>query len=133
MSYQQSEGAQMAIRSNLWAEVGEQVVLSAWRVQLLEAVESTGSIRAAAAQMQVTYDLAWHRIDEMETALGAHLVNRQRGGVGGGCATLTSLGCELVARFNYFRSRADKVIEQLFGEVFGDGDWRVLPDLRADN
>jgi molybdate transport system regulatory protein len=123
----------MAIRANLWAEVGGQVVLSAWRVQLLDAVESTGSIRAAATQMNITYDLAWHRIDEMETALGAGLVNRQRGGVKGGCAHLTPLGCELVARFKTFAAQADAVTQQLFRDTFGGGDWRNLPDLRADS
>jgi molybdate transport system regulatory protein len=123
----------MQIRANIWAEVDGQVVLSAWRAQLLEAIEATGSIRGAAAQMNITYDLAWHRIDEMESALGASLVKRQRGGPGGGCATLTSLGCELVARFKRFAAQADALVAERFREVFGDGDWRALPDLRDDN
>jgi molybdate transport system regulatory protein len=120
----------LAIHSNLWAEANEQVVLSPWRVRLLEAVEATGSIRAAAASMNVTYDLAWHRIDEMETALGVGLVDRQRGGPKGGCANLTSLGCELVARFKLFEAQAGALIDERFREVFGEGDWRALPDLR---
>ena len=120
----------LIIRSNLWAEVNGQVVLSSWRVQLLEAVEATGSIRAAAAQMNITYDLAWHRIDEMETALGAHLVDRQRGGPGGGCAHLTPLGCELVARFKLFAEQSRALIEERFRAIFSQGDWRALPDLR---
>ena len=120
----------LIIRSNLWAEVNGQVVLSSWRVQLLEAIEATGSIRAAAARMNITYDLAWHRVDEMETALGAHLVDRQRGGAGGGCANLTALGCELVARFKLFAEQSGTLIEARFEEIFGEGDWRSLPDLR---
>jgi molybdate transport system regulatory protein len=120
----------LVIHSNLWAEADGQVVLSPWRVQLLEAVEATGSIRAAAASMNVTYDLAWHRIDEMETALGVSLVDRQRGGLKGGCANLTSLGCELVARFKLFEEQARSLIGERFREVFGEGDWRALPDLR---
>ncbi|MCU0510281.1 MAG: LysR family transcriptional regulator [Anaerolineae bacterium] len=121
----------LVIHSNLWAEVGGQVVLSPWRVKLLEAIEATGSIRAAAASMNVTYDLAWHRIDEMETALGAGLVDRQRGGPKGGCANLTSLGCELVARFKLFEEHAESLVGERFREVFGEGDWRALPDLRG--
>ena len=121
----------LTIHSNLWVEASEQVVLSQWRVRLLEAIEATGSIRAAAAELKITYDLAWHRIDEMETALGAGLVSRQRGGVKGGCAYLTPLGCKLVARFNHFRSQADGVIRELFQETFGGGDLGNLPDLRA--
>lgn len=130
---QSQPSSNLIIRSNLWAEVNGQVVLSAWRVQLLEAIEATGSIRAAAAQMNITYDLAWHRVDEMETALGAPLVNRQRGGPGGGCATLTSLGCELVARFKLFVEQSNVLIEQRFRDAFGEGNWRALPDLRDGN
>jgi molybdate transport system regulatory protein len=121
---------QPGIRANLWVEVDGQVVLSSWRVQLLEAIETTGSIRGAASYMNITYDLAWHRVDEMETALGEPLVKRQRGGPGGGCATLTSLGCELVARFKLFAEQSNGLIEERFRAIFGEGDWRFLPDLR---
>ena len=133
MKSSEPAGGALTIHSNLWAQIGDQVVLSPWRVALLEAIEATGSIRGAAAQLQITYDLAWHRVDEMETALGVGLVNRQRGGVKGGCATLTPLGCELVARFKLFTGQADAIIARLFDESFGAGDWRALPDLRIDN
>ena len=51
---------------NLWLEQDGQVVLSVWRVQLLTAIDQTGSISAAAERMQVQYRLAWDRLDEME-------------------------------------------------------------------
>ncbi len=121
----------LAIRGNVWIEVDGQVVLSRWRVQLLETIEATGSIRAAATQLEITYDLAWHRVDEMESALGASLVDRQRGGAKGGSARLTALGRAMVERFNRFAAQTDRVVEQLFKEAFGDWDWRELGDLRA--
>jgi molybdate transport system regulatory protein len=121
----------LTIHANLWAEISDQVVLSRWRVQLLEAIEATGSIRAAATQMKITYDLAWHRIDEMETAIGATLVERHRGGAKGGSAQLTVLGHDLVTRFNSFLAETDVLIERRFKETFGEGDWRELGDLRA--
>ena len=48
---------------NLWLERDGQVVLSVWRVQLLAAIDQTGSISAAAERMQVQYRLAWDRLD----------------------------------------------------------------------
>ncbi|MGC8782537.1 MAG: winged helix-turn-helix domain-containing protein [Anaerolineae bacterium] len=113
---------ELAVRANLWLEANGQVALSRWRVQLLEAIEASGSIRAAAAQMQITYNLAWHRLDEMEQALGVRLVERQRGGAGGGSAQLTAAGRDYVARFNRFAAAADAVIGQLFAESFGETD-----------
>ncbi|MCX7670437.1 MAG: LysR family transcriptional regulator [Anaerolineae bacterium] len=107
------------MHANLWLEVNGQVALSRWRVQLLEAIAETGSIRAAAAQMKITYNLAWHRLDEMEQALGVRLVERQRGGPGGGNAQLTAAGRDYVARFNRFAAAADAAIGRLFAESFG--------------
>lgn len=109
----------LTIHTNLWLENDGHVALSRWRVQLLEAIDRTGSIRAAAAQLQITYDLAWHRLDEMEQALGARLVDRRRGGPGGGAAQLTAVGRDYVARFNRFAAAADACIARLFADSFG--------------
>ena len=75
---------------NLWLECDGEVVLSVWRVQLLAAIDQTGSISAAAERMQVQYRLAWDRLDEMERGLGLRLVDRHAGGAGGGGARLTA-------------------------------------------
>lgn len=106
------------VHANLWLEVSGHVALSRWRVQLLEAINQTGSIRAAAAQMKITYDLAWHRLDEMEQALGVRLVDRHRGGIKGGSAQLTALGHDYVARFKRFAAEADACIARLFADNF---------------
>lgn len=111
-------GPPLTVHANLWLEANGQVALSRWRVQLLEAIAETGSIRAAAAQMKITYDLAWHRLDEMEQALGARLVDRHRGGIKGGSAQLTALGHDYVARFRRFAAEADACIARLFADNF---------------
>ena len=108
----------LSVHANLWLEVNGQVVLSRWRVQLLETIDATGSIRAAAAQMKITYNLAWHRLDEMEQALGVRLVDRQRGGPKGGSAQLTMAGHDYVARFNRFAAEVDATIAGVFADTF---------------
>ena len=93
----------MRPRFNLWIENEErQVTLSLWRVRLLKAVEQTGSITAAAAQLDVPYRRAWERLRETEERLGLELVAGQVGGPGGGGATLTEAGRDYVARFDRF-------------------------------
>ena len=104
-------------RTNLWIERDSQVVLSRWRVQLLEAVAQTGSISAAAEKMQVQYRLAWQRIEEMEHGLGLRLVDRHVGGAGGGGAHLTEAGHDLVARFNRFADEVDACLDEQFRRV----------------
>ena len=111
----------LTVHTNLWLEIDKQVVLSRRRVQLLEAINEAGSIRAAAARMKITYDLAWHRIDRMERALGVRLVERQRGGPQGGSAHLTPEAQHYLARFNRFAAEVDTVIARLFEQTFIEG------------
>ena len=54
----------MQIKANFWIEKEGKVVLSSWRVGLLEAIEETGSISAAASKMGVSYRRAWDKIHE---------------------------------------------------------------------
>jgi len=107
-------------RSNLWIECGGQVVLSKWRVRLLEAIQETGSINAAAERVGVSYHRAWEKLDEMEKGLGVQLVERQVGGARGGGTRLTATGREYVARFKRFERGFDDVITGHFEQAFGD-------------
>lgn len=80
----------LTIHANIWLETDDgDVALSRWRLELLEAVEHTGSISAAAHAMNIQYRLAWNRIHEMEERLGMPLVQTTVGGKGGGGAQLT--------------------------------------------
>ena len=95
-------------------------MLSKWRVRLLEAVEETGSISAAAERMDVPYRRAWDKLDEMEKGLGVQLVERHVGGAHGGGARLTTAGRDYVARFKRFMQGIDEVIAHHFEQAFGD-------------
>jgi molybdate transport system regulatory protein len=106
-------------RSNLWLERDGQVVLSRWRVALLEAIAQTGSISAAAERLDIDYHRAWDRVQQMEQRLGVPLIERQTGGPGGGGARLTEAGREYVARFNRFAQGIDEFIALHYQEAFG--------------
>ena len=110
--------ADLAPHVNLWIERGGRVALSRWRVQLLEAVEATGSISAAAERMGVQYRLAWDRLEEMEEGLGVRLVERHVGGAGGGGAIVTSVGRNLIARFNAFATAVEAAVGDEFQHYF---------------
>lgn len=105
-------------RANFWAEAGEQVVLSQWRVRLLQAIREHGSISAAAQQLGIDYRLAWQRVHEMEEGLGQQLVDTQVGGAGGGGAHLTPVAVDLIARWETFVRGLDAIVAQRFAEAF---------------
>ena len=108
----------MKPRFNLWIEHNDVVVLSEWRVRLLEMIDQTGSISRAAEKMNVTYHRAWEKLQEMEDGLGFKLADAQVGGVHGGGAELTPQGRDLIKKFRAFSQGLQDEIEQRFEESF---------------
>jgi molybdate transport system regulatory protein len=113
-----ADGA-LTLRANVWLEQDGQVVLSPWRVSLLQAIEATGSISAAARRMGVQYRCAWDKLDEMEAGLGVTLVERHVGGPDGGGSQLTQEGSAYVARFVEFIYRFEAMMIEEGRESFG--------------
>ena len=110
----------MEPKANFWIERDGQVALSVWRVALLEAIDETGSISAAAEKMGIHYRLAWTRVHEMEERLGVKLVETHTGGAGGGGAVLTPIAREYIKRFHKFTEGLPALVEERFHETFGD-------------
>ena len=108
----------MEPRFNIWIEHNGVVVLSEWRVKLLDMIDQTGSISRAAEKMNVTYHRAWEKLHEMEVGLGYILVDAQVGGVHGGGAQLTPQGRDLMKKFRTFDQGLGDEIEQRFGKAF---------------
>ncbi|HEY8475521.1 MAG TPA: LysR family transcriptional regulator [Chloroflexota bacterium] len=107
-------------RSKVWVEQEGKVVLSGWRVALLEAVEETGSLTRAAEKLGVPYRTAWYKLKEIESRLGVRLVASQSGGAAGGGSCLTPEGRRLVEGFHRVTAGLAEVVDQRFRAEFGD-------------
>ncbi len=114
----------MQVKANFWVEKDGEVVLSRWRVALLQAIDETGSISAAAVRLGIPYRRAWDKIHECEERLGVKLIDTQTGGTGGGGAQLTREGAEYVRRFQLFSKGLDELIKNRFREAFEGTDLR---------
>ncbi len=112
----------MQIKANFWVEKDGRVVLSRWRVALLQTIDEAGSISAAAERLGVPYRRAWDRIHECEERLGVKLIDTKTGGAGGGGAQLTPEGAEYVRRFQQFSKGLDEVVRNRFREAFEESD-----------
>ena len=80
------------------------LVLGPGKAQLLAQIARLGSISAAGRAMGMSYKRAWTLVVEMNTAFADPLVDSSRGGPGGGGATLTPAGHEVLARFRALES-----------------------------
>jgi molybdate transport system regulatory protein len=59
------------------------------KAKLLESIRDTGSISAAARDMEMSYKRAWVLLDTINRAFSEPVVKAAPGGVGGGGASLT--------------------------------------------
>ena len=78
---------------------GRDVALGPGKVELLEHITQTGSLRKAAAAMDMSYMRAWSLVQTMNRCFKKPLVLVSRGGEGGGGAELTENGGQVVALY----------------------------------
>lgn len=110
----------MRPRSKFWMEQDGKLVLSDYRVRLLQLIDETGSLAEAAARMELSYRRAWGKLREIEQNLGVKLVETAVGGAGGGGSRLTERGRKLVEMYTRFRSAAEDDVSREFDRIFND-------------
>ena len=76
------------------------------KAKLLESIRHTGSISAATRDMGRSYERAWVLLDSINRAFTEPVVKAASGGVGGGGASLTPFGAEVLERYNRILDRA---------------------------
>lgn len=69
------------------------------KIELLETIEQTGSLRQAAQTLGMSYRRAWLLLDALNRSFTEPAAIASVGGQGGGGARLTAFGSELVKRY----------------------------------
>lgn len=98
-------GEGWAVGLRIWIERAGHAILGQGRLELLEGIERYHSISAAARQMGMSYRRAWELVQAVNGAAGQPLVVAATGGVQGGGATLTPLGCWAIAVFRQLQDQ----------------------------
>ena len=86
--------------------------------RLLEQVEQTGSLRCAAASMEMAYSKALKLVKQAEEALGFPLTQRSVGGKDGGGSTLTPEGREFLHKYEAYRYACVQANRELYANYF---------------
>jgi len=87
------------------------------KIQLLEAITRTGSLRRAATELRMSYRRAWLLLDEINHSFDEPATLATVGGAGGGGVILTTFGSELVHRYRAAARRIDAVAKAEFGTL----------------
>lgn len=86
--------------------------------RLLRCVEKTGSLRAAAMEMEMAYSKAIKLLKQAEENLGFPLTTRSTGGKSGGGSVLTPEGKHWLERYEQYRDACIEANQSLFRQHF---------------
>lgn len=109
----------MNIDGRFWLTKEGQSFLGSGRIELLELIDQTGSINAAAKAMKMSYKAAWERINGMNALADQPLLERTTGGRGGGGTLLTPYARDLIATFKRLNELHRQFIDR-FSEAGDD-------------
>ncbi|MBS0581038.1 MAG: LysR family transcriptional regulator [Proteobacteria bacterium] len=103
---------------------GRDVTVGPGKIELLEHIARAGSLSQAARAMDMSYRRAWVLLNSMNTSYREPVVITAKGGRGGGGATLTAFGRELIRIYRQFdkalQRRAARSFTPIAGQLAGE-------------
>ena len=98
---------------------GSAFAIGPGKADLLQAVEETGSISAAARSMGMSYRRAWLLIDTMNQCFREPVVNTAAGGAGGGGAQITPFGSAVLKIYRKMEAGAATAVSRHMPDFSG--------------
>ncbi len=89
-------------------------------LEILKRIERDGSLRRAAADINMSYSQAWNLIKNIEDKLGFKLLEKRIGGKKGGGSTLTNDAKQLMDKYEKLKIDADRTLKELYKKHFLD-------------
>jgi molybdate transport system regulatory protein len=88
------------------------IAIGPGKADLLQAIDETASLTAAAARFGMSYKRSWSLVRELNAAFAEPLVETEKGGAGGGGgAHLTARGRYVLTRYRKMEADAARAIE----------------------
>jgi len=119
MATRDSLSTHLAPRIKVWLAWKGGFLMGPKYLRFLEAVEETGTIRAAAQAAGWSYRTCLNRIRRMEEALGQPVLVTTRGGVAHGGSRLTPIARRLLRVFRFWRADAQVSSDRAFRKAIG--------------
>ena len=86
----------------------------------LRKMEENLSLRAAAAELGISYSKAFRMVENLESALGMKVLDRRKGGSSRGGASLTDFGRAFIALYDDFQRECKEIIQPRYGKFCED-------------
>ncbi|MBU2945784.1 winged helix-turn-helix domain-containing protein [Zobellia uliginosa] len=107
------------IKSRIWIEVGDNVLVGEGRVRLLKEIEAQGSLSKAAKTIGMSYKKAWTLVDAVNKSGKEAVVTTSVGGQKGGGTVITPYGKSLITAFDRINKKCWEFLDQEFETLNG--------------
>ena len=105
----------LRVNCKVWLySVATEGVFGDGKLRLLEAIDRTGSLQQACAELEISYRKAWGDLRKAEKCLGMRLVTPLHGGRNGGSTSLSPDAQRLIAAYGRMRRKAEKSLAGAF-------------------
>ena len=111
------KGAAFKVNGSLWIEGDGQRFFGPGPVELLELIETTGSISKAAKGMGMSYKKAWEIVNRINGMGAGPFVVTSIGGEDGGGSAISADAKEMIAWYRELRERFRKFLESESNEL----------------
>lgn len=105
--------SKIRICNKVWLEIDGQPFLGDGRAILLRTIATAGSINSACQTLGISYRKAWAQLREMEQLAPFPILERCKGGKGGGGAKLTEETLGLLTEFAQIRHQVSEKMADL--------------------
>lgn len=105
------------LEGEMWFVDGAADRLALQQVELLRAIQQTGSISAAAINTGISYKTAWDRLERLNNLSQWPLVERVSGGVKGGGTQLTQYGEKILKGFDQLKAQHHEFMRSLNSQL----------------
>lgn len=106
----------MPLRPQLRISFKKSIAMGPGKADLLDAIDQSGSISAAARQLSMSYRRAWILVDTMNACFKAPVVETLTGGPRGGGARVTDFGRDIVKRYRAMEKKAATSVSREMAE-----------------
>ena len=102
------------LKVKLYLEDEQEKFMGIGVLWILQRVPVCGSLRAAAAEMGISYSKAFRMIEKLESTLRKPVLERHRGGMQRNGAKLTPFGQEFILLYDDFQRTCKSLMEEPF-------------------
>jgi molybdate transport system regulatory protein len=110
------------VRIRIRIDLGPGHAIGPGKIELLEALDQSGSLSKAARALGMSYRRAWLLLKSLNELTDEPLATSVKGGAGGGGATLTASGRAMISAFRAVEAAAQAAGQSQFGEWARSGD-----------